>query len=64
MHARATGGNFFMYKQQVHKREFFNMGRVRIEKKVSEGRKKLENNVRNFALGKKRQINFFSKKNV
>ena len=43
MHARATGFNFFRYKQKVQNAEFFNMARVRIKKKVSEVQKNVRN---------------------
>ena len=59
MHACATGGNFFYYKRKQHKREFFNMVRVKTEKHVSEVRTKWETNVRNLDFGQKMEIYFF-----
>ena len=53
MHARTTGGSFFRYKQEVQKREFFNMVRVGLGEQVFEVQKECETNVRNVDLCKK-----------
>ena len=53
MSAHQTGSIFFLVDQSERNQEFFMLVRVRIEKQVSEVRKKVENSIWNSDLGKK-----------
>ena len=61
MHACAKRDIFFSYNENIRKGEFFKFLGNKIEKQVSDERRKWETDVWNPDLGEERQFFFFEK---